>query len=129
MNVTIGATLTGGSVVALTPAGISPGKSTFVGPGHTILEPESVDFTFTPPKTTSSDPGTSRTGMKVSFANRTESEGCCTVQAGAVIVDLGVRWNLNQPTTLVDEVISYLRGLVYTTAFVDAVKKGVLPTA
>lgn len=129
MNVTIGATLTGGSTAVLTPAGISPGKSTFVAPDHSILTPETVDFTFTAPKTTPSDPGVSRTGMKVSFAARNDVEGCCTTQSGAVIVDLGVRWSLNQSDTLVDSVISYLRGLVYTTQFVDAVKKGVLPTS
>lgn len=129
MNITTGATLSGGSTVTLTPAGIQPGKSTFVGPGHTILTPVTVDYTFTAPKTTSTNPGTSRTGLKVSFASRTETEGCCTVQDGAVIIDLGVRWSLNQPTTEVDDAIAYLRGLVYTTAFVDAVKKGVLPQA
>lgn len=129
MDITIGATLTGGSSVTLTPAGVSPGRSTFVGPDHSILEPETVDFTFTAPKTTTSDAGTSRTGMKVSFASRTDVEGCCTVQSGAVICDLGIRWSLNQPDTLVDSVISYLQGLVFSTEFSDAVKKGVLPTS
>jgi len=73
-------------------------------------------------------PGVARTGLKISFAKRDTPAGCCDPRVGAVILDLGVRWNLNQPESLVDDVIAYIRGLVYTTAFVDAVKKGVLPT-
>jgi hypothetical protein len=55
-------------------------------------------------------------------------EGCCTVKAGAVIVDVNFRWNLNQPEAVADDVIAWLKGLVYTTAFSDALKKGILPS-
>lgn len=129
MDITIGATLTGGESVTLTPAGVSPGKSILLAPGHTFLEPETIEFTSTPPRTTNSSAGVARTGMKISFAARQTEEGCCTVQAGAVIADLGIRWSLNQSEDLVDDVIDYLRGLVYSTDFVSAVKKGVLPTS
>lgn len=126
-NVTIGATLTGGSAVSLSSAGMSPGKSVFTTPDHTRLTPETVEFTVSGGNPTASDPGVARTGMKISFASRTEEEGCCTVKAGAVIADLGIRWNLTQPGTVADDVIAYLRGLVYTTQFADAVKKGIIP--
>lgn len=127
MNVTIGATLTGGSTVALSPAGISPGKSVFVTPSHSRLEPETVEFTVS--QTGSANAPQAKTGLKISFASRVDEEGCCTVKAGAVVVDLGVRWDLSQPDTLADDVIAMLKGLVYTTSFADAVKKGILPNA
>lgn len=129
MNITIGATLTGGSTAVLSPAGNSGGKSTFVAPDHTRLTPETVEFTTSGGVPSGTNPGVARTGVKISFSDRQVEEGCCTVQAGAVIVDLGVRWSLNQPDTLVDDVVSYLRGIVYTDAFVDAIKKGILPSS
>lgn len=129
MNLLIGATQTGGSSVTYSPAGSQPGKSAFVTPDHTRLTPHTVEFTASGGTPSGSDPGVARTGMKITFADRQVTEGCCTVQTGSVIVDLGVRWSLNQPDTLVDDVIDSLRGLVYTTEFENAVKKGVLPSA
>lgn len=125
LNVTVGATLTGGSTVTLVSAGVSPGKSVFVTPDHTRLTPETVELTSSSGGTVSNP--TARTGLKITFASRVEEEGCCTVKAGAVRVDMGVIWDLSQPDTLADDVIAMLRGLVYTTAFADAVKKGILP--
>lgn len=137
MNVTIGATLTGGSTAALTPAGLSAGgKASYTTPEHTRLNPRVVDFLVSSPvqqqatkKNPNPDPGIARAGLKVAFANREASEGCCGTQLGSVIIDLGVRWSLNQPETLADDAIDYIQGLVFTTAFVDAVKKGTLPVA
>lgn len=129
LNVTIGATLTGGSTVTLASAGLSAnGKASFVTPDHTQLEPRMVDFLVTPPAPSKTDPGQARSGLKIAFASRTTEEGCCTVQAGTVICDVGMRWPLSQPDTIVDDVISYLKGLVYTQAFADAIKKGILPS-
>lgn len=88
-----------------------------------------IDFLVKTPVTTSKDPGVARSGLKIAFANRVEAEGCCTVIPGTVIVDVDFRWPLSQPETLVDDVIAYLKGLVWSTAFSDAIKKGVLPTA
>lgn len=130
MQIKVGATLTGGSDVTLSPAGYQPGHSTYTAPGHNRLEPETLDFYVrNPAKATAASPGTATTGVKISFANRMVEEGCCTVKAGTVVADLGIRWDLSQPETVVDDVISYLRGVVYSTAFVDAVKKGILPSA
>lgn len=127
MDVTVGATLTGGSTVALKPAGVTAGKSTFVTPTHTRLAPRLVEMTIGGAGTGANP--VARTGVKITYSDRNVEEGCCTVQEGSVIVDLGVRWSLNQPATLADDVVALLRGLVYTTAFVDAIKKGILPSS
>lgn len=129
MNINTGATLTGGATTVLSPAGLTPGKSVFTGPNHTRVEPNTVEFTVSGGNPSGNNPGVARTGMKIAFANRLTEEGCCTAKAGSVIIDLGVRWSLDQPETLVDDAIAYLRALVYTTAFEDAVVKGVVPSA
>lgn len=129
MNITEGATLTGGSSVTLTPAGIQPGKSSYVGPGHTRLEPETVEFTVSGGSPGAIKPGIAKTGVKITFASRLAEEGCCNVVPGAVIANLGVTWDLSQPDTLVDELIARLRAVVYSTQFVTAVKSGILPAA
>jgi hypothetical protein len=131
MLIKVGATQTGGSDVTLSPAGIQPGHSTFTAPSHSRLEPQTVDFYVRNPKPgkNSASPGIATTGVKISSANRLAEEGCCTVVAGAVVIDLGIRWDLSQPETVLDAAIERLRGIVYTQAFVDAAKKGVLPSA
>lgn len=128
VTVKIGATLTGGADVVLASAGLSAGgKSSFITPDHTRLNPQVVDFLVTPATTTKDDPGTARSGVKIAFANRVQGEGCCTVSPGTVIIDVGTRWPLSQPEELVDDALAMLRGLVYTQAFADAFKKGILP--
>lgn len=127
MDITIGATLTGGTTVALVPAGVTAGKSTFVTPTHTRTTPQTVEMTIG--GASSGDNPVARTGVKITYSDRSVGEGCCTVTEGAVIMDLGIRWNLNQPETQADKVIAMLRGVVYTTAFANAVKKGILPSA
>lgn len=131
MSVTVanvGGSMTGGSSVVLSYSG-SPGygKASFTTPTNTRLAPRTVDFLMTPAKSTASDPGVARGGVKITFADRTSTEGCCTVQAGSVIIDLAVRWSLNQPETLVDDAIDVLQALTFNAAFIDAVKKGTLP--
>lgn len=129
LNVLIGATQTGGVSTALTPAGLyAGGKASFTTPTHTRLEPQIVDFLVTAPTPKGTDPGVARSGMKIAFAKRLQEEGCCTVVPGTIIADISLRWPMAQPEEVVDEVIDWIRGLVYTTAFADAVKKGVLPT-
>lgn len=127
--VKLGATLTGGTDTTLTSAGLSAGgKASFVAPDSTRLEPRLVDFLVKAPVTTQNQPGVARSGLKVSFASRMQASGCCDVQAGNVIVDLDFRWPLSQPETVVDDAIAYLKALVYTQEFADAVKKGILPS-
>jgi len=121
--------MTGGSTVALTPAGITaPGKSTYTIAGHTLLNPKTVDFFTTRPKTQNTSPGTARNGFTIRLANRVTEEGCCTVEAGTVIIDVNVRWPLNQPQTILDDAVKYLQALVNNSAFVSQVSSGVLPT-
>lgn len=129
MNITEGATLAGGSSVTLSPAGILPGRSSFVGPGHTRLEPETVELTVSGGTPGALKPGTAKTGVKITFASRLVEAGCCTVTPGSVVANLGVTWDLSQPASLVDELIARLRAVVYSTQFVDAVKKGILPSS
>lgn len=126
----VGGTLTGGSTVVLTPAGLyAGGKASFTTPTHTRLEPEVIDFLVTPAKTSKTDPGVARSGLKISLANRVEEEGCCTVNAGTVIIDVGVRWPLGQPEAILDAAIQKLQALVFSQAFIDGAKKGVLPVS
>lgn len=130
MNLNTGATLTGGATTVASPAGIQPGRSQFVLPTHSRLTPQTIDFTSsTPVIRDANKPGTARAGAKITIGNSEESEGCCTVVAGTVIFDIGLRWDLSQPESVVDTAIADLRALVYTTAFETLCKKGIVPTA
>lgn len=130
MDITIGATLTGGSSATLSPSGFQPGKSTFTAPGHSRLEPKIVEFTSSNPgPNATSGNAVARAGLKVSFTDRQVEEGCCTVNSGVVAFDIGFRWALSQPEAVVDDVIEYLQGLVFSPQFVAAMKNGVLPSA
>lgn len=125
----VGGTMTGGASVVLTAqANPAIGKASFITPLHTRLKPHVVDILVTQAVTTPKDPGVGRGGFKITIGDRTTEEGCCTVQQGSVIIDVGVRWPLNQPEALVDEALALLRALPFNTAFTDAVKKGILPT-
>lgn len=126
----VGGSLTGGENVALTYAGNQTGtKASYVTPDHTRLTPQTVDFLMTPAKTTAADPGVARGGMKIVFADRQTAEGCCTVQAGSVIIDLGVRWSLNQPETLLDDAWELFKAAVFNAATLAAIKQGILPSS
>lgn len=125
----VGGTLTGGSAVTLSYVGNSNGsKVSFATPDSTRLAARQVDFYSNPARTTASDPGVARAGLKVSMSDRQTSEGCCAVQAGSVIIDLGVRWALNQPESLVDDAIELLQSLVFSSEFISAIKSGSLPS-
>lgn len=123
-----GGTLTEGATKELSFSG-SPvaGKVSFVTNEHTRLAARQVDFTASNAVTTATNPGVARSGMKITFGDRQTAAGCCTVEAGNVIVDVGVRWSMNQPEALVDGALEALRALVFSTAFEQAVKRGILP--
>jgi hypothetical protein len=124
----VGGSMTGGATVVLTPAGLyAGGKASFTTPDHTRLTPEVIDFLVTPAQTTKDSPGVARSGLKIALASRVETEGCCDVQAGTVIIDVGLRWPLSQPESAVDDAIDLLQALVFNAAFTDALKKGILP--
>lgn len=124
----VGGTLTGGSTVNLSFAGNSTGtKASFLAPTSTRLAPKQVDFYSNPAKTSATDPGVARGGLKITFADRQATEGCCGVQAGSVIIDLGIRWSLNQPESLLDAALDYLQSAVFSAEFISAVKTGALP--
>lgn len=124
----IGATLTGGTDKTYASAGLSAGgKATFVAPEHTQLEPRVLDVFRTAAVETKDSLGVARAGFKVSFASRTTEEGCCNGSSGTAIFDGSIRWPLSQPVAIVDDVIAAVRGFVYSTAFEDMIKKGILP--
>jgi hypothetical protein len=123
-----GATQTGGTTVTLVPAGVSAGRSAFVAPTHTRLEPKTIDFTSSISGNKGAAAGRAHSGMRINFADRESTEGCCTVNAGAVRINMGFDWDLSQPDTLVDDAVAYLRGAVFETWFVDLLKKGILPS-
>lgn len=123
-----GGTQTGGTNVVLISSGkTANGKSSFVLPTHNRLAAREVDFTVAAAKTTNTDAGVARAGAKIFLANRIEAADCCTVKAGSVIIDIGIRWSLNQDETLVDEAIGIAQSILYTEAFANAIKKGLLP--
>lgn len=123
-----GGTQTGGTSIALTSSGkTTNGKASFVLPTHSRLAAREVDFTVAAAKTTNTDAGVARAGAKILLANRIEAADCCTVKAGSVIIDIGIRWSLNQDETLVDEAIDIAQSILYTEAFANAIKKGLLP--
>lgn len=126
MDITEGATLTGGSVVTLQSSGVQPGRSTFVGPDHTRATPETVAFTVSG-SNTGANP-VARSGITISFGNREVAEGCCTTSNNLAQADIGVRYGLACPETMVDDLIARIRAVVYTQVFVDQVKKGILPS-
>lgn len=124
----LGGTITGGASATLSHQNTVDGKASFTTSNHTRLTPEVVEFLTSAAKSTASDPGVARAQLRISLADRQVQEGCCTVQTGLVGVDVNVRWSLNQPESLVDEVLDYVQSLVFTTAFADMIKKGVLPS-
>jgi hypothetical protein len=126
----VGGSMTGGSTVVLTPAGLSAnGKASYTTPSHTRLAPRTVDFLVTPTKISGVDPGTARSALRVYFADRTVAEGCCDTKVGSVIIEVSCKWSLNQPESLVDSAIDYLQSLVFDPAFVAGLKSGTLPTS
>lgn len=120
--------MTGGSAVSLSYQNTVNGKATYTTPGHTRLTPETVEFLTTAAKTTATEPGVARAQLRITLADRqVPEEGCCTVQAGLAGFDVNFRWHLNQPESLVDDLVKYMQSLVFTTAFADMLKKGILP--
>lgn len=125
----VGGTLTGGTESTLSFTGSANGtKVSFATADSTRLAPRHVDFYSNPARTTSQDPGVARSGLKVTFSDRQQSEGCCTVSAGSVIIDVGLRWSLSQPEALVDSAIELLQSLVFSDEFISSIKSGSLPS-
>lgn len=124
----LGGTMTGGASATLASAGNTAGKASFVTSDTSRLTPKTVDFLVTAAKSSSADPGVARSGLRITFANRTTEEGCCTVSAGLVGIDVNLRWHLSQPESLAEDAIEYLQSLVFTQAFKDALLKGTLPS-
>lgn len=121
-------TVTGGTDTTLTPISLQGARSQFAFPTHTRLTPHTLSIVIEPATTTQVDAGTARTSFKIAKANRLVEEGCCTVKSGTVIVDIGVRWPLSQPSTEVDIVVADVIALVTSPAFKNAIVSGLYPT-
>lgn len=126
MDIKLGATLTGGTTTTVAPSAFNGNRVTFTTPTHTRLQPQTIQFSVAQAPLGGKDPVASA-GMKIVFAERVTEEGCCTVREGAATADFGFRWNLSQSVDTVDDVLEYLRGLVFTTEFRDMIVKGILP--
>lgn len=122
-----GATETAGTDVTLVPSGIQPGKAVFADPDSTRLAPRNVTFTTSVSGTSNTNPGIARASARISYADRSTEEGCCTVNAGAAVIDVGMSWALNQPEELALAALYDLRGMVFTQWFKDLWLKGMLP--
>lgn len=127
MDLTIGATLTGGTTQTWTKQSTSGSKASFVSPTHTRLEPRLLEVGVAGGEVLNAVPGIARSTFKVSFASRNTDEGCCSATPGNVIFDGALRWNLNQPETLAEDVIDVVRAFVYSDEFSAMVKNGMLP--
>jgi hypothetical protein len=125
----LGGSQTGGSSTTLSFQNSTNGRATFTAPSHTRLTPQTIEFVTSTDKVSSADPGVARAQLRITFADRqTAEEGCCTVKAGLVAMDINVRWHMSQPETLVDIVIDYLQALAFSAEFADMIKKGTLPS-
>lgn len=120
-------TVTGGTATVLIPINQVGNRAQWAFPTHTRLTPHTLSIVIEPANTTSVDPGVARTSFKISKANRLAEEGCCTVKAGTVIIDVGVRWPLAQPSTEVDTVVADLQALVNSPSFKLAIISGLYP--
>jgi hypothetical protein len=125
----VGGTMTGGANVALTSAGVTQnGKVSFTTPSSTRLTPEHAYFKVSggdPGNAT--NPGTAKTVMSVAFADRSVAEGCCTANAGYIVLEAEVRWPLGLPEATLVEAYDLFRSIVNSAQFKDAATKGTLP--
>lgn len=122
----VGATLTGGTTVTLTPAGNSPGKGVYAFPGHTRMVPQTAEMIVSTKG--SKQAPIAHTGVKLTLGDHTVTEGCCTVNQGTMRFDTGVQYEIGSVSeAAVDAGIAKYRAFVYTAEFVTAVKAGLLP--
>lgn len=123
-------TITGGTATSLTNSGASTsGSSQFYWPTNTRLLPRVAKFFTNVPTTTPTNPGTVRAGFRLVLGNRVEGEGCCTVKAGTVVVNVQIDWPLDQPSTLVDDAILQAQAILNEPNLIgNLVKLGLLPS-
>jgi len=129
VNINTGATLTGGATTVLSPAGITPGRSVFVGPNHSRLTPETVTFTASTTLPSKANAiGSGRTGLRIVVADQSTEEGCCTTVRDEVTVDMIIKSTLaSGSAALIDRALALLRALAYSSALETAVENEVLP--
>nr|APG77200.1 hypothetical protein [Hubei levi-like virus 9] len=127
LTITKSPTLTGGTAVVLTLAGVTPGKSTYAFPDHSRLNKHIVETTVGS-EGSKTNP-VAKTGVKLTSDLISQEEGCCTTSSALIVFDVGCRYNLvaGNDGTRLDTAIAEFRAFVQTTAFADAVKAGTVP--
>lgn len=122
-----GATQTGGSDVVLVPAGYNPGKAVFHDPASIRLTPRTATFTTGVSGATANSQGIARAGLRYVYSNKTMEEGCCTLQTGQAVIDIGMSWSMNQANSIPMAALADVRGIIYQQWFEDLWIKGILP--
>jgi hypothetical protein len=126
-----GGSLTGGATVAYTPAGVTAGKSVFVGPQHnrTAVDRFSLTVAQTPANSKTGAAGISRAGTQFRREIPVEVDGCCTAKVSQVGFDTQAFANTNASDADVDMAIDRYRALVMTAEWKAAIKTQILPSA
>lgn len=124
-TLTIGGTQTGGTSKTLALAGQdSSGRFRYVFPEHTALSQRVMTVGAKAQPVSKTSLGVQEGTVDFVLTEAGPSENCCTVVSGGVYVNVKIRWDLSQPSTLVDTAIDYLQGASFATFLEDLVKKG-----
>lgn len=127
MSITIGGTQSGGVSTALTPAGQDQsGRYRFALPTHSALNQRLITVGVKTISPTKDNLGSVEETVDLSFANAEPAEGCCTIATGGVYINLKVRRSMNQPESLVDDILDVLQGVAFATFLKDGVTKGLV---
>lgn len=127
MSITIGGTQSSGTSTALTPAGQDQsGRYRFALPTHTALNQRLITVGVKTQSPTKNDLGFVEETIDLSFANAEVVEGSALNTLGGVYVNLKIRRSMNQPDSVVDEILDVLQGIAYSSATADGVNKGLV---
>lgn len=126
-TLTIGGTQTSGIVKTLTPAGQdSSGRYRYVFPEHTALSQRAMTVGVSAVPVSKTSLGTQQVSVDFALTEAAPSESCCSTVSGGVYANLKFRWDLSQPSTLVDTLLDYVQGAAFAQFLEDAIKKGVV---
>lgn len=125
-TLTIGGTQSGGTSKALTPAGGTNGRYSFVFPEHTALAGRMMTVQTVSGPVSKDSLGFQEARVDLALTNAEAAEGCCSTARGGFYINLKLRWDLNQDSTLVDTGLDYLQGVAFATFLEDMIKKGIM---
>lgn len=126
-TLTIGGTQSGGTSKTLTPAGQdNSGRVRYAFPEHTALTQRLLVVGVKAQPVSKTSLGTQEATVDISLKDSATSESCCSTVAGGVFINVKMRWDLNQPESLVDTALDYLQGAAFAAFLEDAIKKGLI---